>query len=135
MIEQSLFLIKPNAVAEGHVGHIISMLEDHGFAILQMKLFRFDPELSRRFYKDHLNQEFYPRLESFMCSGDTIALLLEKENAIHELRELMGDVMPEKRKPGTIRALYGKGITDNGAHASDCIESAKREIRVIFAPH
>ncbi|MDI3503392.1 MAG: nucleoside-diphosphate kinase [Candidatus Cloacimonadota bacterium] len=132
MIEQSLFLIKPNAVSSRHVGHIITMLEEHDFAIRQMKLFRFDQELARRFYQEHLEKEFYPRLESFMCSGNTVALLLEKEHAIHELRELMGEVEPEKRKPGTIRALYGNGVTDNGAHASDSAASAIREIGIIF---
>ncbi len=132
MIRQSLFLIKPNAVAEGHVGDIISIVEREHFRIKAMRMFRFDKELSALFYKDHLNKEFYPRLESFMCSGDTVAMILEKENAIHDLRELMGDVIPEKRKPGSIRALYGKGITDNGAHASDCEQSAVREIKVLF---
>ncbi|MCK9557846.1 MAG: nucleoside-diphosphate kinase [Candidatus Cloacimonetes bacterium] len=132
MIERSLFLIKPNAVAHHHVGHIISILEEHRFNILNIKLFRFDEQLCRLFYADHLNKDFYPRLESFMCSGDTVALLLERENAIHLLREIIGDVIPEKRKPGTIRALYGDGITDNGAHASDSPESAQREIAIIF---
>ncbi|MCB5287114.1 MAG: nucleoside-diphosphate kinase [Candidatus Cloacimonetes bacterium] len=132
MIEQSLFLIKPNAVMQGHVGHIISMLEDHGFSILKMKLFRFDEELSRIFYAEHIGKEFFNRLQSFMCSGDTVALLLEREDAIHHLRELNGDVLPEKRQPGTIRALYGAGITENGVHSSDSLDSAKREIEVIF---
>jgi nucleoside-diphosphate kinase len=132
MIERCLFLIKPNAIAYRDVGHIISMIEEHGFEIRDTKLFRFDPSLSRHFYAEHADKEFYPRLESFMCSGDTIALLLEKENAIHDIRQLLGDVVPEKRKPGTIRALYGQGITDNGGHASDSTEHAAREIEIIF---
>lgn len=132
MIERCLFLVKPNAIAYRNVGHIITMIEEHGFDILDIKLFAFDPALSRHFYAEHADKEFYPRLEDFMCRGNTIALILEKENAIHEIRELLGDVMPEKRKPGTIRALYGQGITDNGAHASDSLESAEREIGIIF---
>ncbi len=132
MIQRSLFLIKPNAVAKRHVGHIISILEETGYQIKKIRLLRFDQELCRDFYKDHLGKEFYPRLESFMCSGDTVALLLEKDEAISDLRELMGDVVPEKRKPGTIRALYGDGVTDNGTHASDSTGSAKREIGIVF---
>lgn len=132
MIEQSLFLIKPNAVAEGHVGRIISVLEDHGFSIVKMKLFRFDTKLARAFYAEHLEKPFYAKLESFMCSGNTVGLLLEKDNAIHLLRELNGAVDPEERKPGTLRALYGNGMTDNGVHASDSPDSAKRETKVIF---
>lgn len=125
-------MIKPNAVMRGHVGHIISMLEDHGFSIVKMKLFRFNEELSHAFYAEHIGKDFFPRLQRFMCSGNTVALLLEREDAIKVLRELIGDVSPEKRKPGTIRALYGDGITENGAHASDSLASAKREIEVIF---
>ncbi len=132
MIQQSLFMIKPNAVIEKHVGHIITMLEDHGFSILKMKLFRFDEELVRTFYAEHTGKEFFPRLQSFMCSGDTVALLLEREDAIKVLRDLNGDVDPEKRKPGTLRALHGKGVTDNGVHSSDSPESAKRETEIIF---
>ena len=67
-----------------------------------------------------------------MTSDDTVALILEKENAIHDLRELIGAVEPELRKPGTIRYLYGEGVTENGVHASDCLQSAKREIEVVF---
>ncbi|MCB5259180.1 MAG: nucleoside-diphosphate kinase [Candidatus Cloacimonetes bacterium] len=132
MTERSLFLIKPNAVANGHIGDIVSIIERHKFRIINIKIITFNPELSRRFYADHLGKEFYQRLESFMCSGNTIALLLEKENAIAELREIMGDVMPEKRKPGTIRALYGEGVTNNGAHASDSVKNAQKEIQIIF---
>ena len=132
MIEQSLFLIKPNAVMQGHVGRIISMLEDHGFSILRMKLLRFDEELARAFYAEHIDKEFFLRLQSFMCSENTVALLLEKENAIHDLRELNGDVSPQNSKPGTIRALYGNGTTDNAVHSSDSLASAQRETEIIF---
>ena len=132
MIERSLFLIKPNAVYHRHIGHIISILEEHGFRILDMKLVHFDTQLCRLFYAEHLQNDFYTGLESFMRSGPTVALLLEKENAIHLLREIMGDVIPAKRNAGTIRALYGEGITDNGAHASDSQQSAQREISIIF---
>jgi nucleoside-diphosphate kinase len=130
MKQRCLFLIKPNAI--GNIGKIITLIEENGFDILDLKMIRFNPQLSREFYQEHLKKEFYPRLERFMCSGNTVALLLEKENAIAEIRELLGDVIPEKRKPGTIRALYGEGVTDNGGHASDSVESAKREIGIIF---
>ncbi|MDD2597147.1 MAG: nucleoside-diphosphate kinase [Candidatus Cloacimonetes bacterium] len=132
MKERTLLLIKPNAVRARHAGEIISIIEREGFDILKAMIFRFDPDLSRRFYVDHLGKEFYPRLEEFMCSGVSWALVLERENAVHKLRDLLGDVIPEKRLPGTIRALYGEGITDNGAHGSDCPQSAIREIGVIF---
>lgn len=133
MNQQTLLLIKSNAVAKKHVGHILSMVEEHGFRIVALKVFSFTSALAAEFYKEHIGKEFYPRLEKFMCIGDTVAAILEKENAIAELRELLGSVEPEKRKPGTIRYLYGDGITDNGAHASDCPISAEHEIGVIFS--
>jgi len=132
MITRTLLLIKPDAVEANHVGEIISMVQHRGFDIPQAKVFSFDPKLCAEFYKDHLGKDFYPRLEAFMCKGRTWALILEKEDAVHELRELLGDVIPEKRKAGTIRAVFGHGITDNGAHGSDSEMSAEREIGVIF---
>ncbi|MCB5234054.1 MAG: nucleoside-diphosphate kinase [Candidatus Cloacimonetes bacterium] len=132
MIEQTLMLIKPNAVRDGHIGDIISIIERDGFTIKKMKQMRFDENLAAKFYQEHLGKGFYERLLSFMCSGDSVALLLEKENAIAGLRELMGDVVPEKRKPGTIRALYGADVTENGVHGSDSPESAVREIGIVF---
>lgn len=130
MRQRCLFLIKPNAVAQRNVGKIVTMIEEHGFELRNTRQFRFDPALSRRFYAEHLDKD--ARLETFMCSGDSIALILEREDAIHEIRELLGAVVPEKRQPGTIRALYGAGITDNGGHASDSAEHASREIEIIF---
>lgn len=132
MIEKTLFLIKPNAVAHKHVGHIITMVEQQGFYISEIRKFSFTPDLAAEFYAEHIGKPFYPRLVDFMCSGDTIGLILEKENAIHDLRELIGDVEPAKRKPHTIRAKYGEGVTENGVHASDCPVSAAREIPIIF---
>ena len=132
MNERTLLLIKPNAVRARHAGEIISIIEREGFEIVMARVFRFDTSLSRSFYVDHLGKEFYPRLEEFMCSGVSWALVLERENAVHGLRDLLGDIIPERRQPGTIRALFGDGITDNGAHGSDCPQSAIREIGVIF---
>jgi nucleoside-diphosphate kinase len=132
MTQQTLFLIKPDAVAHGHVGQIIAMIEAQGFHIVAIRKFSFTPELAATFYAEHIGKEFYTRLVNFMCSGDTIGMILEKENAIPDLRELIGDVEPAKRKPHTIRALYGEGVTENAVHASDCPASAAREIPIIF---
>lgn len=132
MNQQTLLLIKPNAVAHQHVGHIISIIEDYGFTIMNIKVFQFTREKAEFFYIMHKDKGFYERLVDFMCSGVTFALLLEKKNAVEELRELIGEVEPEKRKPGTIRALYADGVTENAVHASDSLSNAKREISLIF---
>lgn len=132
MIQRSLLLIKPNAVAHRHVGHIISILEEAGFQLQQMKEFQFTPDSAGVFYDVHQGKEFFPRLISFMCSDATVALVVAKENAIADLRELIGEVDPSKRHSGTIRDLYAEGITENAVHASDSEESARREIALIF---
>ncbi len=132
MHQRSLLLIKPNAVRHGHIGHIISLLEKGGYHLAALKLFRFDAELATRFYAEHIGKGFFDNLVTFMMSDDTVAIVVEKENCINDLRELIGAVEPEKRKPGTIRFLYGEGVTENGVHASDSPASAVREIGVIF---
>jgi len=132
MTDRSLLLIKPNAVQHHHVGHIISIVEDHGFKLRDIKIFQFSPPSAEEFYTAHRGKEFFERLISFMCSGETIALLLERNDAVELLRELVGDADPAKRAPHTIRASYAEGVTENAVHASDSIEAAKREIKLIF---
>lgn len=133
MKQKTLLLIKPNAVAHKHIGHIITIIENHDFYIQEIKRFQFTEDLATKFYIDHVGKEFFPKLVSFMCSGDTFALVLERVDAVEELRNLIGDVEPAKRRPGTIRALYGEGVTENGVHASDSVDNANREIGVVFS--
>lgn len=132
MTDRSLLLIKPNAVQHHHVGHIISIVEEHGFKLRDIRIFQFNPASADEFYSVHRGKEFFERLIRFMCSGETVALLLERHDAVHLLRELVGDADPAKREPHTIRARYAEGITENAVHGSDCDESAKREIKLIF---
>ena len=132
MTEKSLLLIKPNATRKKHIGEIITIIEQHGFNILQIKSFFFDTELANKFYAEHIGKEFFQRLITFMMSGMIVGLLVEKDNAVPELRELVGDTYPEKRKPGTIRALYADTVTENAVHASDSHDHALHEIGLIF---
>ncbi len=133
MNEQSLLLIKPNAVLHRHIGHVISIVENKGFIIRNIKVFQFTSDLAAEFYREHQAKGFYGRLINFMVSGPTVAVLLEKTNAVSELRDLVGDAEPEKREPHTIRAIYAEGVTENAVHASDSISSAIREIELIFS--
>ncbi len=133
MCERSLFLIKPNAVEHHHVGQIISILEESGFELEEIKEFQFTRESAGVFYAAHKGKEFYERLLNFMCSGPTIGIIVKKDNAIEDLREIIGAVDPEERRPGTIRDLYAEGITENAVHASDSRENSEREIGLIFA--
>jgi len=132
MIDRSLLLIKPNAVQHHHVGHIISIVEEHGFQLRDIKIFQFTNASAEVFYEAHRGKEFFDRLIKFMCSGVTVALLLERNDAVEQLRELVGDADPTVRDPNSIRDRYADGITENAVHGSDSIEAAKREIRLIF---
>ncbi|PKN80796.1 MAG: nucleoside-diphosphate kinase [Candidatus Cloacimonetes bacterium HGW-Cloacimonetes-1] len=132
MTETTLLLIKPNATKNKHIGHIISIIEANGFTIRDMKYFRFTPESAAEFYQEHLGKSFWDNLIRFTISGDIVALLLEKEDAILALRSLIGSVDPQNRKPGTIRDLFAEGITENAVHASDSRDHAAHEIAMIF---
>lgn len=133
MTEHTLLLIKPNAIMHKNAGAIISMVEENGFVLKDMKVLQFDREFAAIFYIEHKGKDFYEKLLDFMSSGPTIALLLEKHNAVHDLRDLVGDTDPAERKPGTIRDRFAEGVTENAVHASDSAENARREIRLIFA--
>jgi len=132
MIESTLLLIKPDAVKNRKIGNIISIIEKNDFVIKDIKYFRFDEKLIDIFYKDHIGKSFFHKLKTFMLSGDTVALKLEGDNAIERLRQVNGDANPNKRKSGTIRALYAESITANAVHSSDSKTNAKRELEIIF---
>ncbi len=132
MLEQTLLLIKPNAVKNKNVGEIISIIEKDNFLIKDLKYFTFDEELINDFYKDHIGKTFFTNLKNFMESGVTIAVKLEREDAIKRLRQINGDTDPAKREAGTIRALYADTMTANAVHSSDSPENAKRELAIIF---
>lgn len=132
MTEKTLLLIKPNAVQHRHVGHIISMVEEHGFVLTNIKIFKFSRDKAEQFYISHKGKDFFDRLVQYMCSGETVGIVLEKTNAVAELREMIGDADPKHRKANTIRAMYAEGVTENAVHASDSVENANREISIIF---
>jgi nucleoside-diphosphate kinase len=133
MVEETLLLIKPNITQKNKIGAVVSRIEDNGFEFVHMKLLRMDHDLAAKFYGVHKDKPFYEELIDFMMSGKTIAAVLRKENAIENLRELVGNTDPSKAAPGTIRHDYGDSLQKNAVHASDCFDSAKREIKIIFS--
>ncbi|AHF97152.1 MAG: nucleoside-diphosphate kinase [Desulfurella sp.] len=132
-MEKTLSIIKPDAVKAGYSGKIITMLEENGFEIKAMKKIRLTKKQAEGFYIVHKNRPFYDSLTTFMSSGNIIVMVLEKENAIADYRNLMGATDPAKAQPGTIRALYGKNIEENAVHGSDSKESADFEIPYFFS--
>ncbi|MBN2460742.1 MAG: nucleoside-diphosphate kinase [Candidatus Cloacimonetes bacterium] len=131
-MERTLLLIKPNATRKGKIGAILGMVEDRGFKIEKLKMIRMDNNLADRFYAEHIDKGFYAQLSAFMQSGDIVAAVLSRDDAITGLRELVGHTDYRQAAPGTIRALFGDSLTENAVHASDSTVSAKREIAIIF---
>ena len=133
MGQKTLLLIKPNATEKNKIGGILRWVENNGFAIKALKMLRMDNELAEKFYSEHFGKSFYPQLVEFMQSGNIIAAILEREDAVMKLRELVGNTDFHKARLGTIRSLYAESLTENAVHASDSLESAKREISLIFS--
>ena len=129
---KTLLLIKPNATQKNVSGRIISIIEENGFIISNILLLKMSYDLAAKFYSVHKEKAFYKKLIDFMTSGNTIAIILEKENAVEDLRTLVGDTNPQKANIGTIRYLYADSLTFNAVHASDSDENAEKEIKIIF---
>jgi len=127
-VEETLFMIKPDAVAARKVGLILAEIEKAGFEVLGMKMVRLTPEDARRFYAVHEGKPFLEELVQFMSSGPAVPCRLRRDDAILFLRERIGATDPKEAKPGTIRALYAESKGKNAVHASDSPESARTEI-------
>jgi len=132
-VEETLFMIKPDAVRARKVGAILAMVEDAGFTIEEMRMVRLTPGEARRFYAVHEGKPFLADLVEFMASGPAIPCRLRRENAILALRALIGATDPKEAKPGTIRALHAESKGLNAVHASDSPESARIEIPFFFS--
>tara|TARA_Y100000994_G_scaffold247640_1_gene253434 strand:- start:1086 stop:1511 length:426 start_codon:yes stop_codon:yes gene_type:complete len=132
-IEQTLSIIKPDAVGKNVIGKIITRFEENGLYLVAGKLLHLTDELASGFYAEHDGKPFFNDLKNFMTSGPVFVQVLEGDNAIQKNRELMGATNPEEASEGTIRADFAKSIDANAVHGSDSIESAKREIEYFFS--
>ena len=127
-IEQTLSIIKPDAVERNLENEIKEMFKKEGFSILKEKKIQIEKSEAEKFYKVHETKSFYNDLCNYLSSGPIVAMVLEKENAVLGNRELMGATNPKDAKDGTIRKKYGISIDKNSIHGSDSIENAKIEI-------
>jgi nucleoside-diphosphate kinase len=132
-VEQTLSIIKPDAVAKNVTGQINSRFEAAGLQIVAQKMLRLSDELAGGFYAEHKERPFYPDLVAFMTSGPVVVQVLEGEGAILKNSELMGATKPAEADAGTIRADFAKSIDANAVHGSDSPASAAREIAYFFA--
>ena len=131
-IEQTLSIIKPDAVERNLDNEIKQMFIKNGFNIFKEKKIQIEKSEAEKFYKVHETKPFYNDLCSYLSSGPIIAMILEKENAVVENRKLMGATNPKDAEEGTIRKKYGISIDKNSVHGSDSVENAKIEIDFFF---
>ena len=131
-IEQTLSIIKPDAVERNLDNEIKQMFIKNGFNIFKEKKIQIEKSEAEKFYKVHETKPFYNDLCSYLSSGPIIAMILEKENAVADNRKLMGATNPDEAEEGTIRKKYGISIDKNSVHGSDSVENAKIEIDFFF---
>jgi len=131
--ERTLTIVKPDAVAAHHTGAILAHLEQAGFRIVGLRRLRLSREQAEAFYAVHRERGFYQDLVRFMTEGPVVPVVLERENAVAELRRVMGATDPAKAEPGTLRKLYATSIERNAIHGSDAAETARQEIAFFFA--
>src|SRR6201984_1380387 len=132
-LERTLTIVKPDAVRRNAIGDIIEQFEKNHFRILAMKMLEISKYQAEQFYAVHANKSFFNSLTDFMSSGAIVVLALEKENAIADLRKLMGATDPAKAEPGTIRNKHAASIEANSVHGSDAEETARFELSYFFA--
>jgi len=132
LTEQSLFIVKPDAVARNLTGEVIARFEKKGFRLVQLKLFTFTKEQAENFYGVHKDKPFFGELTAFITSGPVVAAIIEGNNAITTTRIMIGSTKSFEAVPGSIRGDFGLGFTDNIIHASDSQESFDHESRVAF---
>ncbi len=132
-MEQTLSIIKPDAVAKGVIGKILDRFESNGLKIAATKKLQLSRKDAQDFYAVHKERPFFNDLVEFMVSGPVVVSVLEGENAVAKNRELMGATNPREAAPGTIRADFAENIDANAVHGSDSAENAQKEIRGVFA--
>ncbi len=126
-------MIKPDAVAAGHIGGILEQIIKSGFKVVALKYTALSPEKAGQFYEVHKERPFYGELCEFMSSGPIVAAILEKDNAIEDFRKLIGATDPAKAEVGTIRQKFAQSISANAVHGSDSDDNAKIEGDFFFS--
>jgi len=131
-MEQTLSIIKPDAVGQNQIGNIIEYFEREGLSVIAAKMAHLTSDLAKDFYAVHKERPFFQELIDFMTSGPILIMVLEGENAISRNRQIMGPTDPSKAPAGTIRADFATSIERNAVHGSDSPQTAKEEISFFF---
>jgi nucleoside-diphosphate kinase len=130
---KTLTIIKPGAVTNEYIGPILAKINEAGFHISAMRLFRLNITQARNFYAVHKEKPFYESLIKFMTSGPVVVAILEKQNAVKEYRKLIGHTDPSKAQPGTIRRMFAESMERNAVHGSDSDDNANKECDFFFS--
>jgi len=133
MTQRTFSIIKPDAFRKGHAGAILAEIEKAGFKIVAIKKLSISKAQAEGFYYVHKERPFFASLTTFMSSGPILPMVLEKDNAIADLRKLMGATNPANAEEGTIRKKFAGSIEENAIHGSDAEDTAKFEIGYFFA--
>ena len=131
-MQKTFSIIKPDAVASGNAGKILSLLEDSGFRIVALRMAKLSQPQAEGFYAVHAERPFYRSLVTFMTEGPVVLMALEREDAVKKLREVMGATNPANAAEGTVRKLYAESIERNAIHGSDALETAAQEVQYFF---
>jgi nucleoside-diphosphate kinase len=134
-LQHTFSIVKPDAVRKNQTGGIIAMIDQAGFKIIAIKKMSLGREQAAGFYAVHAARPFFESLIEFMSSGPIVAMVLQKDNAIADLRTLMGATNPANAEEGTIRKKFASSIEENAIHGSDGEDTAKFEISYFFAAH
>ncbi len=132
MIQSTLSIIKPDGVRQNVAGKVLARIEEAGFRIVGLRMIQMSKRQAEGFYAVHRSRPFFDSLTDFMSSGPSIVMVLEKENAIEDLRRLMGATDPAKAEKGTLRKDFATSVEANVIHGSDSLESAAIEIPYFF---
>ena len=131
-MEKTLAIIKPDAIKRNIIGEIISIIENSKFKVIRLSSMILTESKAKEFYDIHSSKPFFDALIKYMTSGMIVAIVLEKDNAVKEFRDLIGDTNPDNAKDGTIRKKFALNQSNNSIHGSDSNENAIKEIKQIF---
>jgi nucleoside-diphosphate kinase len=131
-LQKTFSIIKPDAVASGKAGKILSLLEENGFRVVALRMTKLSQSQAEGFYAVHRERPFYGSLVKFMTEGPVVVMALEREDAVRKLREVMGATNPANAAEGTVRKLYAESIERNAIHGSDAPETAAEELKYFF---
>jgi nucleoside-diphosphate kinase len=132
LTEQTLIIVKPDAVKRNLAEEILSRFKKKGFSVSKQKMLNFTTEMAKQFYSVHSSKPFFNELVSFITSGKVTVAIIEGDNVINVTREIIGKTNPKEADAGTIRGDFGISITENSIHASDSSESFDKEVNVVF---